>query len=211
LPNEALPELQRLGKRRIIRKGQALVWEGDDAPLIVNVLDGMLKLSSSARNGSEQILGLIGPGGFAGRPQGGATPQTISALVDTEICIFASDRLAHFADAHPEIRAGLLDHSLDEMDRMRRWMLLLARGSAMERVAALLLDFGGEGAGPHPLPLSRGQMAEFLGLTIETVSRQFTRLKTAGIIGLANRDSFELKDRGGLLMLAGVVPEQGLH
>lgn len=211
MPSDALGELHRIGKRRMLHKGQALVWEGDEAPLIVNVLSGMLKLSSGARNGSEQILGLIGPGGFAGRPQGGRTGQTIAALIDTEICIFSSDRFAQLADLHPELRTSLLERSLGELDRTRRWMLLLGRGSAAERVAALLIDFTGEGAGPHLLPLSRGQMAEFAGLTIETVSRQLTRLKAAGVISLPSRDTFELLDREALLTIAGVFPEHGLH
>lgn len=211
MPTGSLGELHRIGKRRTLRKGQALAWEGDEAPLIINVVSGMLKLSSSARNGSEQILGLIGPGGFAGRPQGGRTRQTIAALVDSDVCIFPSDRFAQLADLHPELRASLLERSLEELDRARRWMLLLGRGSAAERVAALLIDFAGEGAGPHLLPLSRGQMAEFAGLTIETVSRQLTRLKMAGIVSLPTRDTFELLDREALLTIAGIYPESGLH
>ena len=204
LDERGLMELQRLGKRRTLHKGQALTWEGDEVPRVVNVLSGMLKLAASAHNGSEQILGLIRPGGFAGRPQGGIAQQSIIAMAETEVCVFASDRFANFTDLHPEVRASLLERSLEELDRTRRWMLLLGRGSAAERVAALLMEFAGDGAGPHLLPLSRGQMAEFAGLTIETVSRQLTRFKSAGIIALPSRDSFELHDRDALLAMAGI-------
>jgi len=211
LSADSLSDLRKIGRSRTLPKGQALAWEGDDASLIVNVRSGMLKLSSSARNGSEQILGLIGPGGFAGRPQGGAMQQNIVALVDTEICVFPRDNFDRFAELHPEIRATLLDRSIEELDHLRRWMLLLARGSALERVATLLVDFAGEGNGPHPLPLSRGQIAEFTGLTIETVSRQFTKIKSSGIIALPTRDSFEVIDRDALCAIAGVHPVHPMH
>ena len=195
----------------MLAKGQSLIWADDEATIFANVLTGMLKLSSGARNGSEQIFGLVGPGGFAGYPHGGKARHNITALVETEICVFPSESFSKFADDHPEIRVALLDRSLAELDRLRRWMVLLGRGSAAERVAALLIDFAGDGIGPRSLPLSRGQLAEFAGLTIETVSRQFTRLKTAGVIRLPTRDTFEVTDREALLSISGLHPDHMLH
>lgn len=211
LSSDDLGDLQRIGRRRILAKGHSLVWEGDDTTVIANVLSGMLKLSSSDSNGSEQILGLIGPGGFAGYPHGGKAHHNIAALVETEICVFPSESFSRFADDHPEIRVALLDRSLAELDRLRRWMVLLGRGSAAQRVAAVLINFAGDGIGPRSLPLSRGQIAEFAGLTIETVSRQFTRLRTAGIISLPTRDTFEVMDRDALIAISNLHHDQLLH
>lgn len=208
---DGLGDLQKIGRRRLLAKGQALIWEDDEATVIANVLSGMLKLSSSAGNGSEQILGLVGPGGFTGYPHGGKARYNVTALVDTEICVFPSDSFSRFADVHPEISVALLDRSIAELDRLRRWMVLLGRGSAAERVAALLIDFAGDNCGPHLLPLSRGQIAEFAGLTIETVSRQFTRLRTTGVISLPTRDTFKVIDRDALLAISGLQPEHMLH
>jgi len=211
LSKGGLGDLQRIGRRRTLQKGQSLIWEDDDATVIANVLSGMLKLSSSSGNGSEQILGLVGPGGFAGSPHGGKAHHNVTALIETEICVFPSESFSRFADDHPEIRVALLDRSLAELDRLRRWMILLGRGSAAERVAALLVDFAGDGIGLRSLPLSRGQIAEYAGLTIETVSRQFTRLRTAGIIRLPTRDTFEVIDREALLAISNLHHDQLLH
>lgn len=90
-------------------------------------------------------------------------------------------------------------------------MVLLGRGSAAQRVAAVLIDFAGDRIGLQSLPLSRGQIAEFAGLTIETVSRQFTRLRTAGIISLPTRDTFEVMDRDALLAISDLHHDQLLH
>lgn len=120
-----------------------------------------------------------------------------------------------FAREHPALEHKLLDRTLDELDRTRRWMLLLGRKSASEKVASFLLemserlvepgcqiDFGL----PHrrlSLPFSRQQIADVLGLTIETVSRQFTRLKAEGIVDLPSRREVVILDRAALEAEAG--------
>jgi CRP/FNR family transcriptional regulator len=118
-----------------------------------------------------------------------------------------------FARQHPDLEHKLLQRTLTELDRARHWMLLLGRKTATERIASFLLEMsarlaetGCHGA-PEPaaafeLPLDRQQIADVLGLTIETVSRQFTRLRTAGLIELPERRSVVIRDRAGLESLA---------
>jgi len=106
----------------------------------------------------------------------------------------------------------LLEHTLAELDRARGWILLLGRKSAEERIATFLLDMSRhaamDGAAQDPvgrfeLPFSRQQVADLLGLTIETVSRQFTKLKRADLIDLPSRRAVVIKDRAALTLLAG--------
>lgn len=210
----ALNELHQIGRHRVLRKGQTLIWEGDDSPLVANVMEGMVKLSTGTSTGSEQILGLAGPGRFIGRPNGGASGHSIVALVDTKLCVFPTTAFRSFMENHPELGLALLDKALDELDIARRWQLMLARANASERVATLLLHFAGSNARDgetYHFPLSRGQMAELAGLTIETVSRQLTRLKTMGVISLPSRDNFQILDLDSLAAIAGEAPQSGLH
>uniref|UniRef100_UPI00242FAE17 helix-turn-helix domain-containing protein n=2 Tax=Sphingobium TaxID=165695 RepID=UPI00242FAE17 len=100
----------------------------------------------------------------------------------------------------------LLQRTLDDLDRARSWMLLLGRKNAREKIATFLLDMSRrlarEGLPPldrFDLPLSRQQIADVLGLTIETVSRQLTDLKRIGIIALPGRRMVEIRDRAALL------------
>ena len=186
LDADGLQELNRLGRRTQISAGQTLVWEGDESVVVGNVLSGILKLSTVTGDGREQIVGIVYPSDFIGRPFGRDNHHSITALTDASLCVFGRAAFDRFARDHGEVAQALLARTLLELDRARHWMLLLGRKSACERVASLILEMG-ERLGSHheiALPLSRQQMADVLGLTIETVSRSLTKLKEAGIISL---------------------------
>ena len=193
--------LNGIGRRRHLVAGEQLMWEGDEAVLVANVIEGMLKLSKHLSDGKEQILGLVYPSDFLGRPFGETSPYGVEALTDTVICVFERKDFERFARDHPRLEHKLLERTLTELDRSRRWMLLLGRMTAEQKVASFLLEIGERlgnakaRAGTHvPLPLSRQQIADVLGLTIETVSRQLTRLRNAGVIDLPSRREIVLQD-----------------
>ncbi len=204
-----LDVLNRIGRRVPIARGETLMWEGDDSALVANVIDGMLKLSTATADGREQIVGVAYPSDFVGRPFGSTTQHDVTALSDGQLCLFPRGAFEGVAREHPELEHKLLERTLSELDRARGWMLLLGRKGAGERVATFLLEMAhrlgdaGCAADGTPierfnLPLSRGQMADLLGLTIETVSRQMTRLKEAGIIDLPDRRSAVIRDHAAM-------------
>lgn len=213
LPDDALRGLSMFARRRKLEKGQTLHWEGDAVPLALAVVTGMLKLASTAQDGSEQIVGLVSAGSFVGKPLGGTTHERITALDDCELCVFPADLLRDFVAMHPEMMAVLFEQAIADLDSARHWMRLLGRGSASERVAALLVEMASRRPDEtrHRLPLSRSEMADFTGLTIETVSRQLSRFRHADIIALPSRDSFEVRDLETLTQIAGMIPGYGLH
>ncbi|RYE51696.1 MAG: Crp/Fnr family transcriptional regulator, partial [Rhizobiaceae bacterium] len=131
-----LEELNRLGRRQTIARGQTLQWQGDDSLLVGNVIDGVLKLSSSSIDGRDQTLGIMFPSDFIGRPFGQKSDHSIVALTDARICTFPRSAFDDFARDHPELEHRLLQRTLTELDRTRQWMVLLGRKSATERVAA---------------------------------------------------------------------------
>jgi len=195
LTGDELERLNRLGRRQKLAKGQTLQFAGDDSLVFANVVEGVLKLSTSTSDGREQIVGLLYPADFLGRLFAVRVDYDCTALTDADLCIFPRKGFETALDDFQKLERSLLERTMAELDRTRQWMLLLGRKSAEEKVASFLLNIvdrlkpeacAGRAAGPptYVLPLTRGQIADVLGLTIETVSRQMTRLKTAGIIAL---------------------------
>ncbi|MHA6721006.1 Crp/Fnr family transcriptional regulator [Sphingomonas sp. RS6] len=202
----ALDALNQIGRKRMLRRGEALIWQGDVADHVGILHGGLVKLAASLEDGREQMLGLAFPGDFVGAIDERPSTHCVTALTEAELCTFPRTALANMVRAYPAIGEALLARAYDELDHMRRWMLLLGRMSAGERVASLLLEFAAR-AGPVdgarvPLPLTRQQMAELLGLTIETVSRKMTAMKRSGIVALPDLRSVEIRDRAALERIA---------
>ena len=188
------------------------MWEGEDSVLVANVIEGVLKLSTGTEDGREQIVGVVYPSDFIGRPFGATTGHGVTALTEAKVCVFSRKDFDAFAREHPQLEHKLLQRTLGELDRTRRWMLLLGRKSASEKLATFLLEMCErlsnatcEEAVAHrfALPFSRQQIADVLGLTIETVSRQFTRLKAEGVIDLPSRREVVITDLAALRTEAG--------
>lgn len=214
LDTQEIAALNQIGRRRTLAAGESLIWEGEDSLLVANVIEGVLKLSTGTEDGREQIVGVVYPSEFIGRPFGGTTSHGVTALTDARVCIFNRSDFDAFARSHPALEHKLLERTLAELDRTRRWMLLLGRKSAGERVASFLLELAERlspatcqhdfmAARRFALPFSRQQIADVLGLTIETVSRQFTRLKGEGLIDLPSRREVTILDFEGLTAEAG--------
>ncbi len=215
LDAKEIEALNAIGRRRNLEAGESLIWEGEDSVLVANVIEGVLKLSTGTEDGREQIVGVVYPSDFIGRPFGATTTHGVTALTDARVCVFSRRDFDAFAREHPALEHKLLQRTLGELDRTRRWMLLLGRKSASERLASFLLEMderlitpGCEISFDEPnrrltLPFSRQQIADLLGLTIETVSRQFTRLKADGVIDLPSRREVVIVDRPALMAEAG--------
>lgn len=216
LEPDELEALGQLGRKQRICKGQTVLWEGDDSVVVANVIAGVLKASMSMADGREQIVGIVFSSDFIGRPFAQQSPYSVTALTDAELCVFSRATFDSFARKHPELEHKLLQQALNELDRAHEWMLLLGKKTATERIATLLLEMSvrlGEtgctadksGLDAFELPLDRQQMGDVLGLTIETVSRQLSRLKADGVIALPDRRTVFIRDRGRLQDFAAAV------
>ncbi|AKQ42798.1 CRP/FNR family transcriptional regulator, anaerobic regulatory protein [Aurantiacibacter atlanticus] len=215
LDNQEIDLLNKIGRRRQLQVGEQLLWEGDEAVLVANVVEGVLKLSTATADGREQIVGLVYSSDFVGRPFSETTPYGVEALTDATVCVFRRKDFDRFALDHPRLANKLLERTLTELDRSRRWILLLGKLNAEERVASFLIEVGRRlevdvdqpanlsGRSEFSLPLSRQQIADILGLTIETVSRQFTRFKKDGIIQMPTSRTIIVPDIKALINRAG--------
>jgi len=205
-----LDALSQLGRRHTIAAGETLMWQGDEETVVGNVIDGVLKLTTSTSDGREQTLGIAYPSDFIGRPFGRRSSHSVVALTEAKVCTFPRSSFDRFAQDHADLEHKLLQRTLTDLDRSRQWMVLLGRKSAGERLAAFLLDMadrlGKEDEAGYirfELPFGRQDIADLLGLTIETVSRQITRLREQGVIATPDRRGIAVLDREILSDCAG--------
>ncbi|MFA7439880.1 MAG: Crp/Fnr family transcriptional regulator [Sphingomonadaceae bacterium] len=224
LTTDERTELGSFGHIKTVKRGQTLQWEGEDSLFVANVIDGLLKLSTATSDGREQIVGLAFPSDFLGQPFHSRNGYTATALVDSRVCLFTRTAFDAFTLEHPELGHDLLLRTMDELKSARHWLLLLGRKSAGEKISSFLLELSRRmarvvenqndnqilcpGAEPAPLdritlPVDRQQIADILGLTIETVSRQFSHLRAIGVIELPDRRTVEILDRAWLQENAG--------
>lgn len=193
LASDALAGFGAMRRERRLARGQTLLWEGDAAACVANVTSGVLKLTTLGVAGDEQIVGLAWPGDFVGSPFGASLRFSATALADSSVCLFGRAEFEAFLDGHPTLERALLHRAFADLEQTRGFLAMLGRKTAGQRVAALLLALaeaeGSAASDRIALPLSRQEMADLLGLTIETVSRQLGRLSEEGLIALPDRRS----------------------
>jgi CRP/FNR family transcriptional regulator len=207
LPDERLAPFAAQGTQRRLARGQRLVHAGATHNPSANIQRGMMKISHTNPAGQDVIVGLLWPGDFIGAPFQAAASvgHDIVALTPVTLCQFPRHVIDQTLAANPAMERALLRRTLAEVERLRARLGSLARASALARVAGFLAetarrcgaDDGGSVAS-FDLPLSRGEMADLLGLTIETVSRQMTKLKGAGVIDLPGGRRVVVQDPGAL-------------
>lgn len=178
--------------------------EGDPADCVYTLTSGSVKLSKLLGDGRRQIVGFVFPGDFFGFPVGGAYPYTAEAVTAIGLCRFSSARLAQLRQDNVELGALLFDRVVADLALAQEQMLLLGRMTAREKIAHFLLSLShratrrSDPESPVALPMSRLDLADYLGLTTETVSRTFTQLKRAGLIALPRPEVADLLDLDGL-------------
>lgn len=191
-----LAAINQIARRRRLTAGQQIALD-DEAPEYFGIiLSGSVKLTKVLPDGRQQIVGLLFPSDFVGRPfdrQGGCHAE---AANDVNLCSFPAAPFERLAREHPGIQHQLFLFALGQLATAQDWMLLLGRKTAREKVVSMLLmiadrlqEAGCARAGAanrieFTLPLSRSDIADYLGLTLETVSRQFRLLKSEQLIRL---------------------------
>jgi CRP/FNR family transcriptional regulator len=204
-------ELERLAAMKSYRSwkaGQTIAMEGDSLPFVASLVTGCATLTRSLEDGRMQMVGLLMPSDFIGRPGRSQAPYEVVAVTDVTLCMFRRSDFERLIDEVPHVAQRLLQMSLDELDAAREWMLLLGRKTAREKVATLLAIVLRRASNRHAplsaeLPLTRDAMASYLGLTIETVSRQMTALRRDGLIRTRGQRHVECDDLAALLTEAG--------
>jgi len=187
----ATPELEGLAGIGITIQatpGQTIVLEGDTCSHCFRVLTGAVRLYKSTIDGRRQLIDFLVAADCFGL-LGAHYSYSVEAITHTTLSKTSRASLAAAVRAQPALADRLIDLAAAELARAHEHMLLLGRKNAQEKVASLLVELarriGADEARPSfRLPISRQEMADHLGLTIETVSRTMTRLKEEGLIAL---------------------------
>ncbi|RWA59542.1 Crp/Fnr family transcriptional regulator [Mesorhizobium sp.] len=195
LEPDQLIELSKTSSRRGVSPGAELTGDAEVVERYSNVLSGVVKLTKSLSDGRQQIVGLQFAPDFLGRPFKSESAISAEAATEVSLCSFPRSVIERMMKLSPGLEHRLLKQTLNELDEAREWMLALGRKTASEKVASFLLmiarnidpatDPAAKSAS-FELPLTRADIADFLGLTIETVSRQLTRLRASDVIRIEN-------------------------
>lgn len=189
-----------------VAAGTIVFAEGDVADSVFEVVSGTLRLHKVMVDGRRQVTGFVSGGRLLGVAQSGEYLCTAEAVTPVVLRRHPRAAFERRIDAEPGLARRILAEMCNDLRRAQDQMLLLGRKSAVEKVASFLLslaaDEDGDYADSIDLPMSRTDIADYLGLTTETVSRTFTKLRNDGLIALPCPVSVEFLDLDQLEDLA---------
>ncbi|WP_292119820.1 helix-turn-helix domain-containing protein [Brevundimonas sp.] len=194
-----LGRLDAIAERVSLKAGEALIREGDAAVNLFNIASGSVRIYKLLPDGRRQITGFLFAGDFVGLATGDDYAFSGEAIEDATLCRFRKSEYRALVRERPSLEAALLDRANHELAAAQNQMLLLGRKTAQERIASFLLDLPSRdplrpsAEDQVRLPMTRSEIADYLGLTIETVSRVLTKLKTTGVIRLLSLNELRIE------------------
>jgi CRP/FNR family nitrogen fixation transcriptional regulator len=204
-------ELGGLARAEIIlsefkyNRGAEIFGEAEPADYVYQVIDGAVRSYKLLSDGRRQIGAFHLVGDIFGLENGPAHRFTAEAIVDTTVRLAKRVSLEHVAQTDALVARDLLSMTTSNLQHAEDHMLLLGRKTSLERVAAFLLEMDRRlsAAGVMALPMNRRDIADYLGLTLETVSRALSCLHGKGILGFLGQTQRQivLLDRPGLAKL----------
>lgn len=196
------PCLAAIARAAQLDAGESLFYEDDPAAEVFTVISGMLKLSKLLPDGRRQITGFLTPGDYLGLAFAERYVYSAEAVTPVRICRFPRPAFLGLLEQFPALEKALLGRAATELAAAQQQMLLLRRKTARERVASFLLQLaerqGADEGTVVDLPMTRTDIADFLGLTIETVSRNVASLRKAGLIALPDLHHLRIVHRNRL-------------
>ncbi len=213
----AAADIRQIAHHKRALTGQILHSDYEGPNWLAVVVSGVIKLVKAQKDGRQQIVGLRFPGDIIGRPYSDTHPLIAEATTKLELCCFTKSSFEDLIEKHPSVENVLLRRALDDLDDSREWMFVLGRKRAREKVASLLALIAARFAGrtsddrdetpvQFDLPLSRHEIADVLGLTLETVSRELKALKSMGLISTKGRRHLEVHSMDALDAVAEGEP-----
>lgn len=206
LSDDEIVDMSTVARQRLVKAGEMILNAEEETNSFANIVTGAVKLFKLLEDGRQQIVGLQFPPDFLGRAHRTRSPYFAQAATDVELCVFPKSGFEALMIKRPELETRLFQNTLDELDAARDWMLLLGRKTAAEKVASflaliarrnLVADCEHSQASAVltvSLPLARADIADYLGLTIETVSRQIGNLSAEGIVNVGPNRSITVLD-----------------
>jgi CRP/FNR family transcriptional regulator, anaerobic regulatory protein len=178
-----LAEFERIARHVHLAPNEALFTVGQLATSVHNLTDGVARLYKLLPDGRRQVIGFALPGDFLGIAPSDRYSFSADAIGAVSVCRFPTETFTHFIEQRPHFLLRMNEFAARELLLAQEQMLLLGRRTAEEKVAAFLVGWRqrlariGDERATITLPMSRQDIADYLGLTIETVSRTLTRFE----------------------------------
>jgi len=191
LDKAELRELEHLGRHAHFSSCETVFAQEEMTTSFYNLLEGVLRLYKLLPDGRRQIVGFALPGDFLGMTTSARHSFSADAIGPVAVCQFSKTAFARFIENKPHLLRRINELTVRELSQAQDHMVLLGRRSAEEKVASFLIGWRDRLVhlrGPLkrvPLPMCRQDIADFLGLTIETVSRTLTKLERDRVIEIA--------------------------
>lgn len=208
LDASALDDISNDSDRHSLPAKSVLFREGDPATRAYSLLEGTVKLSRLLPDGRQQVVGFRFRGDLLGYAAGPTYPFDAELLTPAQFCRIDRGRLDGLLRRYPRLERRVLDMCLGELAATQEHLVTVARRSAEARVASFMLGLEeahqrrGAGTRDLAMPMTRGDIGDFLGLTLETVSRTFTAFKRAGWVAEPGPHRLRIDDRDALHGLA---------
>ncbi|MEH6677297.1 helix-turn-helix domain-containing protein [Phenylobacterium sp.] len=194
--------MERLGLRMNFAKDEEIFCQDEEADLTYLVVSGAVRTTRLLSDGRRQVGSFYYPGDLVGLETGDIHRFSAEALSDSLLLVVKRSALKTFAGDEAVDRA-IWEATRRELERAQEHLLVLGRKTACEKVASFLMDLAErEGGEPISLPMGRQDMADYLGLTIETVSRMLTQLQGASVVEFDGCRRFRVKRWDALERLA---------
>jgi CRP-like cAMP-binding protein len=200
-----LPSLAAAAVVRRLKHGETLCAEGEQSRYCYEIVQGVMKEYTTLENGQREISDFYWVGDIVGIGARAEQAQTIEAVTDCAVRCIPQDMLHRNARTSPEAHVHLMGILFRRLDRSRARAMLISRKRAGERVAEFLRNLAmTQGTVANvKIVMSRQDIADYLGLTIETVCRSMTELKNSGAIAMPTARTFTVVDHGALAHAAG--------
>lgn len=211
VPDADLARLDALADTVTLAPGEALVRQGDPIGDVYNVTSGSVRVCRLLDDGRRQITGFLFAGDFIGLEAGETHAASVEALEPATVCRFRKPAFRTLMAECPELETALLERAGHELAAAREQVVLLGARRAVERVASFLMTLPqADPTRPAPagvirLPMTRGEIADYLGLTHETVSRALTQLKRSGAIAQVSLSELRIAEPATLAAMAGAA------
>ncbi|MDP6785318.1 MAG: cyclic nucleotide-binding domain-containing protein [Alphaproteobacteria bacterium] len=204
LDDSDIHQLERISKDRIISRNKTVFMQGEQTSNFYNIKRGSLKIYKLSSDGRKQIVGFLFPGDFVGMSPEENYSYNAETLEETTLCTFSRIVLENFFVQHPHVERKILNIVNHELSVAQDQIFLLGKYTAKERLLQFFLNLSkqrnklGWVDNPLRLSMSRSDIANYLGLTIETISRTISELKTERLIRMIGTQNIFLQDKGAI-------------
>lgn len=204
--NDHLRKLHAYSTRHHYRRGETVFAEGEKTERVYKIIVGTVRLCRFTPSGRRHISDFVLAGDLLGFVERAAHPTTAEAVEDVTLISYPRSCLDRLAAQNPEIRAHVVCHLSDNLLEAQNHLFVLGCQSAKERLASFLMRLAGRvnlvAGETLDLPMGRQDIADHLGMTVETVSRTISMLKNAGVLSVPSPHQMMLKDLSALHALA---------